>query len=293
MRKLIKNILRTIPFKKQLYTVIKNIFHPNERIFKHLHFKGVFKISISKGKTFKMMHYGYQIENELFWSGIENGWEKETLGIWLKLSAISPTILDIGANTGCFALMSKTVNENAYIAAFEPVKRVFEKLEFNVKLNNYDIKCLELALSNYTGTATIFDQPTEHVYSVSVNKDISNTNLQTIPTEIKTLTLKDFISENSLTKIDLMKIDVETHEAEVLQGMGEYLAKFKPTMLIEILNDEVGKNIQALIDDLGYLYFNIDEDHGLTRTTTLTKSKSYNYLICLPEIAVFLDLDQL
>ena len=38
-----------------------------------------------------------------------------------------------------------------------------------------------------------------------------------------------------------MKIDVETHEPAVLKGMGEYLRSFRPTMLIELLNDEVAQ----------------------------------------------------
>ncbi len=39
-----------------------------------------------------------------------------------------------------------------------------------------------------------------------------------------------------------MKIDVETHEPEVMEGFAEYYLKFKPIILIEVLNDQILKN---------------------------------------------------
>lgn len=43
-----------------------------------------------------------------------------------------------------------------------------------------------------------------------------------------------------------MKIDVETHEPEVLEGVGEYLKKFRPSLLIEILDDEITAKVQNI-----------------------------------------------
>ena len=87
-----------------------------------------------------------------------------------------------------------------------------------------------------------------------------------------------------------MKIDVELHEAEVLEGMGAYLREWKPTMLIEILSDEVGQKVEILINDMGYLYFNINENGGIRQVTHIGKSDYYNYLLCSPEKASFLKL---
>ena len=87
-----------------------------------------------------------------------------------------------------------------------------------------------------------------------------------------------------------MKIDVETHEPEVLQGFSKYLSKHRPTMLIEILNDDVGKEVNKLVLGLGYLYFNIDEDGGIRQVSEITKSDYYNYLLCTNTVAKELDL---
>jgi FkbM family methyltransferase len=291
MRKLIKFLLHILPFKKHIFTLIKKVFHPSEKTYRHLYFTGEITIPVSKTSSFKMIHYGYQLENELFWSGLTNGWEKESIHIWKKLCVKSSVILDIGANTGVYALLSQSLNSSAAIYSFEPVERVYQKLVKNVQLNQYPIKSFEVALSNNTGEAIIYDQPTEHVYSVAVNVDISNTGLETIPTKIKTLRLDDFIRNEALDKIDLIKLDVETHEAEVIEGMGEFAAKFKPDFLIELLNDEVAGNVENLLKGIEYDFYNIDEKNGLTKCNQLTKSNSYNFLICKKETSHYLGLN--
>jgi hypothetical protein len=136
------------------------------------------------------------------------------------------------------------------------------------------------------GTATIYDTVTEHVYSVTVNKNLNAQDIEVVPTEIKVRRLDSLIEELKIERIDLIKIDVETHEPEVLEGFGKYLEKFKPAMLIEVLNDEVGEKIEALIDGKDYLYFNLDEkSDSVRKVERITKSDYYNYLICSREIA--------
>ncbi len=88
----------------------------------------------------------------------------------------------------------------------------------------------------------------------------------------------------------MLKIDVETHEPEVLEGLGKYLHIMKPTILIEILTDEVAVRVEAIVRDKGYLYFDIDEKQKPSLVQHLSKSSFYNYLICQPEVAVKLKL---
>ena len=108
--------------------------------------------------------------------------------------------------------------------------------------------------------------------------------------EIETVTLNNFVKENNILRVDLMKIDVETHELEVLEGFSDYLNKFRPTMLIEILNNEIGAKVEKLIEGMGYLYFNIDENKGVHQTEHIIKSDYYNYLLCDPKTAKELGL---
>jgi FkbM family methyltransferase len=287
MKRILKFFYLYIPFKKQLFTVLRK-FNLPEKVFKHLYFNSIFSVKVDASK-FLIKHYGFQLENEIFWKGLNNGWEKISIGLWVKLSKNSHVILDIGANTGIYSLISQAVNSSAKVYAFEPVKRVFDKLQFNTQLNNYPIECFECAISNADGEAFIYDTPTPHVYSVAVNKNISGLE-NTIVTKIKTLKLSTFIKQNNLSKIDLIKIDVETHEPEVLEGMEDFLQLYKPTLLIEVLNDEIAFKIQKLIQNIDYLYFDIDEINLPKQVKEIKKSKFYNYLICSSGVARSLKL---
>jgi FkbM family methyltransferase len=286
MKQVIRSVYKKLPYKKPFFGLLKNFVAPGENVYKHLHFEGDFKVQIDESHSFLMRHYGFELENTLFWEGISKGWEKTSISLWIELVKKSNVIFDIGANTGVYSLIAKSLNPQSQVYAFEPVKRVYEKLEYNNRLNDYNIVCFEYAVSDTDGTATIYDTPTEHVYSVTVNKNLSELNTEVIPTEIKVRRLDSLIEETNVEKIDLIKIDVETHEPEVLEGLGKYLDEFKPTMLIEVLNDEVGEKIEALVKGSDYIYFNLDEkSDSVRKVERITKSDFYNYLICSKEVA--------
>ena len=290
MKHFLKSVLKAVPFKKSIFLAVKSLTNVPERIYKHLYFKGIFKVKVDKSSSFFVHHYGYQIENEIFWAGLAGGWEKESMKLWIKLCKLSKNIFDVGANTGIYSLVAKAVKPEANVYAFEPVKRVKAKLDQNLKLNNFNVFAEELALSDYDGDAIIYDQEVEHTLSVAVNKNLAEDGIKTIQVRIKTITLKTYIEEQGIETIDLMKIDVETHEPQVLAGMGVYLKQFKPTLLIEILNDDIAKKIEILVEGCGYRFYNIDEKNPPKLVTSITKSDYYNFLICSQEIASKLNL---
>ena len=290
MKRVLKSFYSFVPFKKQFFSFLKKVWIPRQSVYRHLHFQGKFTVPVKSVKSFQMMHYGFEIENEIFWRGLENGWEKVSVGLWIQLCDRSNIIFDIGANTGVYSLIAKAVNPDARVFAFEPVARVFDKLVKNCSLNKFDIICYQNAVSNFTGKAVIFDTGEDHILSVTVNKNLQSPSMAVKESVIETVTLRQVVEENKLTKIDLMKIDVETHEPEVLEGFGEYLKGFRPTLLIEILNNEVGARVGELTRGLGYLYFNIDENKGIRQVDKVAHSDYYNYLICSNEIAQQLKL---
>jgi FkbM family methyltransferase len=290
MRNIIKTIYNCIPFKQAAFTALRKVWKPSENIYKHLHFKGIIIVPVDKYGSFKIKHYGYEVENSIFWQGLTGNWEKQSLGLWIKLCADAEVVLDIGANTGVYALIAKTVRPDAKVYAFEPVKRVYQKLQENIRLNNYDITPTEKAVSNADGKAVIYDPLTEHTYSVTVNSNLYKSSEKVTATEIDTLKLDTFIAENNISKVDLIKIDVETHEPEVLEGFAHYLKEFKPVMLVEIIKTDIGARIKELLNGLDYIYFYIDEEKGIRQVNELVESNDRNYLLCTSEKARALGL---
>ena len=239
------------------------------------------------------MHYGMEIENDIFWKGLTGGWEKLSMKLWITLCKNAKTILDVGANTGIYALAAKATNPGAKVIAFEPLKRVCSRLKKNAGLNKFDIDCIEKALSNKTGKAIIYENDAEFIAAASLNADVRAYGQIDTATEIEAITLDDFISENNLSGIDLIKIDVETFEPQVLEGFKRHLSQFKPTFIIEILMDEVGEKIQRMLDGHGYLYFNIDDQQEkIRRVDQIVKSDYFNYLVCTENKARELQLIQ-
>jgi len=242
-------------------------------------------------KNFSMMHYGYQLENGVFWRGLPEGWEPASLRIWIQACQKSKVILDVGANTGLFGLVGKALGSESEVFAFEPVQRVFEKLKRNCDINKFTLHCFDLALSNKDGVATIFDLATEHTYSVTVNKNLNAKETEVFETEIKIARL-DTLWRNSFKdrKIDLIKLDVESHESEVLEGMGTLLGDYKPAILIEIISEEVARNVEKILGPLGYLYYQLDEVRGPERTSRLVVNEHGNSFVCTEATAQELGL---
>ncbi|HEX2533801.1 MAG TPA: FkbM family methyltransferase [Chitinophagaceae bacterium] len=288
MKTLLKSIYEKVPFKKELFSALRAVWTPPESLYRHLHFKGVITVHIGKEHSFKAQHYGYKVENDLFWSGIYGGWERNSLDAWTRLSARASVVFDIGANTGIYSLLTKAMNRKAEVHAFEPVSRVYQKLVHNSELNQYNIHCVNKALSNNTGTALLYDNDADHEYSATLSQHgpVPLTHTK----EVATITLDDYIEQNGIQRIDLMKIDVEGFEPEVLQGFARYIRVFRPAILIEILEDAVGAQVEALVEGNGYQFYRMIEESKPQRVTALKKFNGFNYLLCDAETAAFLQL---
>ncbi len=276
MKIFLRKIYNLIPFKKEIFLLIRNLKLKNS-IYQHLYFKGIFKIKIDNFLNFKMMHYGYQVENELFWNGLYCGFEKYSIFIWSELSKNQIVVFDIGANTGLYSLVAKTANRNSSIYAFEPVPAINKILMHNFAINSYDINTSCVALSNKTGEGFIYVDNEEFSYTATVNENIVTQQFYKIT--INLITLKDFIEKNNISKIDIMKIDVEGHEPEVIEGFFEYLLKFKPIILIEILSDDVAKKLSVYFPAGDFYFYNVDERIGIRKVDLLSKSDYYNFYI--------------
>ena len=76
-----------------------------------------------------------------------------------------------------------------------------------------------------------------------------------------------------------------------MAGMGDLLERFRPAMIVEVLNDDVGSALERICTPQ-YLYFHIDENRGPIRTHRVKRlnRESRNYLFCTESIAQTLSL---
>lgn len=123
--------------------------------------------------------------------------------------------LDLGANIGYVTLlMAEKVGPSGKIYAIEPDPANIELLSMNVKINDYDdrIEVLNMAVSNEQGEMDFYVGKSSNLGSMSKTKNSKGT-----PIKVKVDTLTNFCDAYGTP--ELIKMDIEGHEVEVLEGM--------------------------------------------------------------------------
>ena len=282
MRELLRATYTNIPFKRPICTFIRQRLGIVPPFFQHLHFTGPFELSIDDSHKITLYSAGNIVENELFWLGFGKGWEATSLQLWQRICADSQgSILDIGANSGVYALVAAAMAPEASIFAFEPIARVASELRRNIALNGFSIGVEECAVSNRDGTTTIFDATDAHNYSASLEGQGPGA----IQTKVPVCSIDSFLAARGGDPVIAVKIDVERHEPAAVEGMRETLIKDRPAVLIEILDDGIGAAVAEQVGDLGYRMFHIAEGTGLVRAERLSplEGHDWNHLLCTPE----------
>jgi len=113
--------------KKYLLVGLKKIYSPLSRLKRFLVFEGDFKVKLDN-YSIAFTQTGNSIEVNLFWEGISS-YEPISIEICKRFSKSSSTILDIGSNTGLYALVAKTINPLSNVYAFEPLPEFVDILK--------------------------------------------------------------------------------------------------------------------------------------------------------------------
>jgi FkbM family methyltransferase len=288
LRALVRAAYRFVPFKPALFSLVRRLWSPPERIYQHLHFSGVITVSIDKSHSFRMRALGAADENRLFWSGYAGDYEPVSLELWRRLAQRSKVIVDAGAHHGLYSLAARVLNPGAAIFAFEPLERVFRTLLDNIALNGCEIGAEQKALSDTTGLIEFFDLPEDQPVSASADKEVARLRPDAIVRTLPSVRLDDYLAQAGAADPDLIKIDVERHEPAVLRGMGAVLARAKPAILLEVLTEKVAEELELLLKGLGFSYFLLREgSRQVVPVSSLRPEASVgqNFLIAPPETA--------
>jgi FkbM family methyltransferase len=149
-----------------------------------------------------------------------------TIHITAQLLGGGGTMLDVGANVGFHALTAALFYK--HVVAFEPTPETAARLEHNVELSNFsNVRVERIALSNRDGDASFAVNPA-HCGSNRLS-DARDNGATSIRVSLRRL---DSMLD-SLGSVDLLKIDVEGHECEVIEGGRALLNRDRPTLIVE------------------------------------------------------------
>jgi FkbM family methyltransferase len=252
------------------------------KISKHLYFSGQFKARLYGKKVATLISTGNQIENEIYWKGFEACHEGLSTQIWASIIVQTrPRIVwDIGANSGTYGILAKSIFPGCEVSFFEPIPKAVKMIEQNLILNRIEASVFQLALGDYDGEGEIyFAEGADFATSVTVNKDTTSDQTNSVKMEIKVLRAESILKQHKMPLPNLVKLDVETFEPEVLNGFGTSFPH-DAIFLIEVLTHDKADQLSQFFPSTDYDFFNIDDaKNSFRKTTRLEKSDFYNYLI--------------
>jgi len=187
---------------------------------------------------------------EYLWRGAD-GYEPDMVAQWCNwCRAASGEVWDIGAYSGLMSILAALSHPKNMVHLFEPLARVVERANVNVKLNGLQSRIARhsVACSDRTGMAEMILYRDENFLGTGSSIEAKGTLKQFGKQAIRTVALDELLP-NARPRV--VKIDVEGHELATLRGMRRTLERAKPHMLVEVwasTRDEV----LTLLADLGY-----------------------------------------
>ncbi len=185
------------------------------------------------------------------------------------------TMVDIGANIGMIALHARSlVGDSGRVICFEPNPGCAGAVERHMKMNgirNVEVRRCALAAapdtltlnftSEHSGTATLAPVSGTVVKSIRVPVRVGDDELEHVTPKV-------------------IKIDVEGFELQVLQGLRKTLARHKPFLITELVDDHLARagtstdEIYEYLQDFGYTPYGIDTERSPIRHDVVLRPRA-------------------
>ena len=218
---------------------------------------------------------------------LKKNYEKE-LSIVSKFKNKKKCAVDVGVYRGVYSY--KLSKEFEHVYAYEPNPLIYPHLEKNLKKITNNLTLKNYALSNSSGivdlkipirTNSFFKNNVEELYKLGCATIHDNNNFK----NYKSVKVKKVKLDEDLVNVNLgfMKIDVEGHEREVIEGAINLIKINKPVLLIEIEERHNKKPVIETINfikQIGYLAFYCENNelHSLEKLKNLNQENNFYFL---------------
>jgi FkbM family methyltransferase len=191
------------------------------------------------------------IGRQLFYTG---QFDRVIPDMLMSLSQPRDVILDVGANVGYVSATLLKRLPQARVIAVEPQPDIFELLERNLTVvGDGRACCIQAALSDCSGQASLVasdhNRGGGHISESGVADGTRCWDVEIIDAK----ELMKRVGEDM--QVNLIKIDVEGHEAQVLRGLQEIIGRDRPrAILFECFTDirESSNPMRQIFDHLSY-----------------------------------------
>lgn len=168
---------------------------------------------------------------ECFW---RNGWyehsEIETQDWIIDHLQEDAVVFDVGAHIGYYSMLFSSCAPKGHVYAFEASPEACEKfrlnVEYNVRAHHRNFQNIEL-IHTAVGDQ-VADGQQETLYFSGKPNDGK------VQSKFNFITLDSFCRSRNLTRLDLIKSDVDSWDYEVLLGARWLIKRFRPVILAEV-----------------------------------------------------------
>jgi len=177
-------------------------------------------------------------------------------------------VFDCGANQGIYTMaFGALVGSSGRVYAFEPQEYACACIRLNARLNGFAHVRVELvAVSSDVGEARI-DMSRGSVLA-SIVRDFGGHRTETV----KTITLDNFAERLDVSKVDVIKMDIEGAEYQALQGARGLIERYRPTIVLEATPEEqTWRDILSFLGSRGYRLHLFGKDGDLEPVRELTE----------------------
>lgn len=190
--------------------------------------------------------------------------EKDMIEFIQSLDLSGKNVVDGGSNIGLASLVLSEAVGEGLVYAFELQRLVYQIGCANIILNGrQNVIAFNNPLSDCSGKMlgfTNIDYDGKNVSTVGVKTESDNGSIDYYD-RAKSIALDDLNIQN----IGLIKLDLEGHEPEALNGMWQSIDKWKPYLIIELSVGYLGDRVPLIIEQI--------EAHGYR----VREASEYNY----------------
>jgi len=168
-------------------------------------------------------------------------------------------MIDVGAHVGKYTISIGKAFKPIMIISIEPHPINMEMLSKAVKANDLNnIICIKAACADTNGYTKLWVSNKSDCHSLTKPLQ-SHKSIKVLKRSIDSL-----VSELNLTRVDLIKIDVEGAEYEVVKGAFKTIKKYRPLIFAEISPENYQK-VSCLLNTVGYKILKLESNNFVAK----------------------------
>lgn len=194
-------------------------------------------------------------------------WEPDVSRVIEQNLAPGDVFVDIGANIGYDTLLaSSRVGPTGKVVSIEAAPRTFALLQRNLAANpgSSNVRAVNAAVSDRPGTLELYEVNAANIGAATTLASRGGT----LVASVEALPLDRILTPEELSRLRLIKMDVEGAEPPILRHLLEHLSTYPATMdiVVEATPDddpEAWRDVFARMRAAGFTAWAIDNDYEL------------------------------